>query len=73
MDCIYLTNEQIAALYALTFDTDDGIQPNVGVQLTGNAAALTPVSLVAVRKRDGVDDNDHAVLHADGSNGGWER
>lgn len=69
MDTIYLTTEQVETLYQMT--RKDIL---IGVQIEGDAAARSTVTLVAVRGGEGRTlDNDHAIIEQDGASPGWER
>jgi hypothetical protein len=67
-DCIYLTTEQIASLHDLA---QQGVL--IGVEVRGDDHARSTVSVVAVRNRNGVLDNDISIIEADGATPGWER
>lgn len=70
MVSVYLTKEQIAELYRLTFETAYLAD---GVQIETDASNQTAAQFTAVRSRDGVLDNDHAHVEATGASTGWER
>ena len=68
MNVIYLTTEQIETLFQLS---QQGAL--VGVQIETDDAARTNALCVAVRERNGVLDNDSALIEPDGATPGWER
>ncbi len=68
MDCIYLTTEQIEALYQLT---QSKRAPMVGIQIQSTADARSN-ALVHSVLADRPNDLATAVIEPDGASPGWE-